>query len=68
MRYHRLTDLDRECVKQMLYTGTLSHTAIAEKIGCSVSTVQQVAVRAGIRRGRGPLSTAHPSYKGDSRA
>jgi len=50
-------------MKQMLYTGILSHTAIAEKIGCSVSTVQQVAVREGIRRGRGPLSPAHPSHK-----
>jgi len=63
MKRHLLSIEELELVKQMLYSGILTHRAIAEKIGCSSWLVAKVAVREGLRRGRGPLSSAHPNHK-----
>jgi hypothetical protein len=63
MKRHSLSAEELELVKQMLYTGILTHKAIAKRIGCSSWLISHTAVREGIRRGRGPLSPAHPDHK-----
>ena len=63
MKRHSLSAEELKLVKQMLYTGILTHKAIAEKIGCSSWLIAKIAVRENLRRGRGPLSPAHSDYK-----
>jgi transposase-like protein len=58
----RLTLHEKEEIKQLLVSGHLSHRAIAERHGVTPGTVSGWAVKMSVRRGRGPLSPAHPQH------
>lgn len=58
----RLTAQEKEEIRQLLYAGWLSHKAIAEQYGVTPGTISGWAARLGARRGRGPLSPAHPQH------
>jgi IS30 family transposase len=58
----RLTQQEKEEIRQWLTSGCLSHRAIGERYGVTPGTVSGWAVKMGIRRGRGTLSPAHPQH------
>jgi IS30 family transposase len=58
----RLTQQEKEEIEQLLVSGNMSHRAIGERYGVTPGTVSGWAVKLGIRRGRGPLSPAHPQH------
>jgi transposase len=59
----RLTADEKQDIKDLLIAGTLSHKSIAEMYGVTTWTISTWAVKWNLRRGRGPLSPAHPQYK-----
>ena len=59
----RLTPQEKEEIQQLLASGYMSHQAIGERYGVTPGTVSGWAVKMGIRRGRGPLSPAHPQHE-----
>lgn len=58
----RLTAQEKEEIRHLLCSDPLSHRAIAEKYGVTAGTISGWAVKMGLRRGRGPLSPAHPQH------
>ncbi len=63
----RLTADEKQDIKQLLIAGILSHKSIAETYGVTTWTISTWAVKWNLRRGRGPLSPAHPQYKAVAR-
>ena len=59
----RLTVDEKQDIKDLLIAGILSHKSIAEMYGVTTWTISTWAVKWNLRRGRGPLSPAHPQYK-----
>ena len=59
----RLSKRQLEEIRQLLYSNYLSHKTIAEKYGVSPWRISTLASKWGLRRGRGPLSPAHPMFK-----
>ena len=59
----RLTDDEKQDIQQLLISGILSHADIAKRYGVTAWTISKWAVKWHLRRGRGPLSPAHPMYR-----
>ena len=58
----KLSQIEQDQLAQFLSAGTETYSAIATRFGVSAWTISQLAVKLGLRRGRGPLSPTHPMH------